>query len=203
MEGGETSSASWGMEGSDEQSPASLNLHSVAFFSVCKQMSVTLWFLVALGLFEFTVAYMLVMSEGKWICSWLRNYFWVGSEMGWGGCSTVEGCMNHIKASVANPLAIAGDGVWWEWICRPLDLIHVNCIPFMASCLSRDLTYFTHRSPSVARKMSRPDRGITHISLQVNPPSRPLRAHPHTHTSLDVTWPVTLEVLGFDRKSIQ
>lgn len=42
MEGGETSSASWGMEGSDEQSPASLNLHSVAFFSVCKQMSVTL-----------------------------------------------------------------------------------------------------------------------------------------------------------------
>lgn len=45
MERGNTSSALWGMEGSDEQSPASMNRDSVAF-CVCKQAG------VALGLFE-------------------------------------------------------------------------------------------------------------------------------------------------------
>lgn len=40
------------MEGSDEQSLASLSLDSVAF-TVCKQTSVARWIPTALGLFEF------------------------------------------------------------------------------------------------------------------------------------------------------
>lgn len=195
------------MEGSDEQSPASLNLDSVAS-TVCKQTSVSQWIPTALGLFEFHSSLRAHHErEKKLICSCTWNDFWerVRHVLGGGGCSTPEGdpgqnlksCMNNIKASAGNPLAAAAaaaDGMWWEWICRLLNFIHY--FPFTASHVTSHILLRRVSEGEILYSIS----GVLTKALHTH---SLLVACMHTHTLLRVTWPVTLGVLGFDRKSIQ
>lgn len=111
------------------------------------------------------------MIERKFICSWT----WINL---WGSVRRVEGVVPHqretlrrthraawIAASTGNPLAAAAaDGIWWKWICRLLDLIHVNYFPFMLYCLPHDLIYFTYMSKrgNNVKYLWSPDWGITY-----------------------------------------
>lgn len=206
---GTTSSALWGIKDPDEQSPASMNHDSVAF-CVCKQTG------VALGLFEFhssSHAYhdrTLQKIHLEWNDCWGKaRCVKVGvSHQRKILARTYRAAVNHIKASTETPLAAAAaaDGVWCVKGMILLAQPHsCHYIPFMAYCLSHDLT-FTLSSGEIICQEFWP-RHHTHILLQLKPPSLPLswlRACIHTCTHIfSCHLGSDTIVLGFDRKSIQ
>ncbi len=121
--------------------------------------------------------------------------------------------LNHIKACAGTPLAAAADGVW----CVTGMIFVGRSTSFMSTIFLLWLTA-SHVTPHILltracerRNMSGVLTGASHThSPSTQPPPHPslllscLRACIHTraHTILHVTWAVTLEVLGFDRKSI-
>lgn len=149
----------------------------------------------------------------KLICSWTEMTSEKGVSKGgvphWREIlgRTCRAALNHIKACAGTPLAAANDdGVWCV-----TGIILLAARPHSCQLYS----FYGLLPPTWPHTfyLQEPARGVlteashTHSPSTQPPPISPsvlvMCMHSHAHTFLRVTWAVTLEVLGFDRKSIR